>query len=163
MRPLVLLLLVLPSLALAQVQLSVETSKKTTKTGEKESGATHTATYVERITLKVSVAGEGNVDVACYFVARNAQTQALKYHGAVVRPLTLSRVAQTVRVESEPTAYSQKKARHSTAEPKVGDLAHGWVVKVLSGGRELSVKASSPEILQWVRDNPPRRPAPASS
>src|SRR5688500_7930215 len=76
-----LLLLIMPSLSLAQVSLSVHPAKKTTKTGESGANYARTTNFVDRVTLKISAAGAGDAELSCYFVGRNPQTQSLSYFG----------------------------------------------------------------------------------
>jgi hypothetical protein len=156
MRFLLLLTMVLTSPLMAQPSLVVEASKKTTKTGETGSTSKSTSSYVDRVTLNILATGDGHAELAYYFVARNAQTHALSYFGFDKKPVSLSRTAQKLAVQSEPLAYSQSKARDSTPGSKRGVLYHGWVVVVTSGGQEAAVQASAPEVLSWVRKNPPR-------
>ncbi len=146
--------------ASAQVSLSVEPSKKTSKTGE-TGAASKTISYVDRVTLAISVSGSAVGDLSCYFVARDQRTHALKYHGATVQPLKVAG-KQVVRVESEPTAYSEFKGQRTTADPPRGNLPFGWVVWLKAGSTEIAVKASSPEVLKWVRENPPRKVSQSS-
>jgi len=141
------------------VELTVDAKKRTTKTGEAGSVSSKTFRYVERTQLNVSLRGSGVAqegEVAGYFVARNVQSQVLKYCGVEKQLVTFSATRQQVQLESQPVAYAQSKDRNSTRESKRGDVSFGWVVVVSAGGQEIAVRTSSPEILQWVRRNPPR-------
>lgn len=142
------------------IELDVDFKKKTTKTSEAGGTSSKTMHYVDRSVLQVSmssVAGSLETDVACYFVARNVQTHALKYHGFEKRAVVAAREKKMMQVESQPVASTQRKVRDSTADAKRGDVAVGWVVIVSAGGQEIAARASAQEVLQWVRKNPPRQ------
>ena len=145
-------LIFLPVVAFGQVQLGVEPTKKTTKTSE-QGTVTH---YVDRVTLGITVVGSGSLEIQTYFVARDTRTHALKYHGAQLAKVTLAG-KQTLKSESDPASYSRQKLRTSTARDSRGDMPYGWAVLVFSGDIEAAAKASSPEVLKWVRENPPRK------
>jgi hypothetical protein len=97
-----------------------------------------------------------DAEITGYFVARNVQTHALKYHGVERRAASIADSKQPVQLVSEPVPYSQHKSRDATAGSKRGHVAFGWVVILSSSGREIACRASEPEVLQWVRKNPPR-------
>ncbi len=158
MKSLAFALLLSPLVALAQVsQLTVEQTKKTTKTGDSGTPRIRTTNFVDRVVLNVGLSGEGPADVACYFVARSPRTHAMRYHGFKTERVGLSRVSKSIKVESEPAAYSQLKRQDSTPEEPSGIVPFGWVVIVSQKGQESAAKASSPEVLAWVRKNPPTK------
>lgn len=145
--------IVVAASAAAQVQLAVEASKKTTKTNQ---SGTSSKSYVDRVTLTITATGNGEGDLWAYFVARDARTHALKYYGVSKQPL---RVAgkQPVRVESDLAAYSKTNNPRSSVDSVHGNLPFGWVVWLRADGDEIAVKASSPEVLKWVREHPPQK------
>jgi hypothetical protein len=141
------------------IELGVEMRRTTKKTSESGGTSSKTLHYVDRTVLSVSIgSGEGisDVEIACYFVARNVQTHALKYYGFEKQTVAVTRTKQVVQIQSPPASYSQTKDRDATAESKRGDLPFGWIVIVSARGQEIGVKISAPDVLQWVRKNPPR-------
>jgi hypothetical protein len=141
--------------AIAQVQLAVEPSKKTTKTGAVGSQS-QIASYVDAVTLTITATGNAVGDLSCFFVARDPRTRAFKYHGFSVQPLKVAG-KQGVRVESEPAAYTKHNSQRSTADMVTGAVPFGWVVLLKAGSTEIAAKASSAEVLKWVRENPPTK------
>lgn len=151
------LFLSLTALATAQVAtFTVEPSKKTTKTADTGGNYFRRISYVDRITLAVSVAGEGPCEVECFFVARDPRSQALSYHGHERQEIELSRTPRILTFESSPAAYSSGKSADSSREDKQGVLPHGWVVIVRFREQE-TVRRSSEAVLKWVKKNPPAR------
>ena len=153
----ILLGLFLCSVAFAQVPaVSVEPSKKTTKTSQSGGSFARTIDYVDRVTLKITVQGEGMAEVKAFFVARDARTQALSYHGHEVKTAEFNARSKFVTIESGPAAYSESKSSDSSRETRRGAYPFGWVVVVRLGDRE-AIKGSSDVVLQWVQKNPPAK------
>jgi hypothetical protein len=146
----------LAATAFGQINLTVEPSKKTTKTGESGSNYLRTTDYVDRVTLKLNLTGNANAEVSCYFVARDVRTQAMRYHGFKTQVVKIAG-KQSLSVESEPAPYSQSKRQTETSDDKRGTPPFGWAVIVTSGGQQIASKASSPQVLKWVQENPPRK------
>jgi hypothetical protein len=57
-------LVLLPAVAFAQVQLDVAPTKKTTMTGQRGGGTSHTLSYVDRVTLAIALTGKGEIEEA---------------------------------------------------------------------------------------------------
>jgi hypothetical protein len=146
-------------LAGSAIDFEVASRIKTTKTGEGGSTSSKTTHYVERMIINVNIRDTRrtpDVELICYFVARHVQSQVLKYCGFERRSFSPSAKSAPNEFQSQPVSYSQSKDRNSTHESKRGHVAYGWVVIATAGGTEIATKASSPEILRWVRQNPPR-------
>jgi hypothetical protein len=138
------------------INLEVSISRQKITTNNQQGTGHRRAEFAEASVLEISIAANGpplsEVTLDWYFVARDLRKATLSFYGRGSRTITAMRVPQKLSVPSD--ALSSTLSRNnSTGTYKSGTEPAGWVVIATHKGQVMAIKGSTPEMINWVRQN----------